>query len=142
MAQAALRVRQAEAELERAKARLLDVEIRASFDGVVIAVAVEKRSPIAAGAPVVTVADLSGWKVETEDLDEWGVTRIATEEAVKLVFTAFDDKVLTGHVETIDLNPTVLPTGDVAYKVTITLDEFDPALRWGMSVRVEFHKAE
>jgi len=36
----------------------------------------------------------------------------------------------------------VLPTGDVAYKVTIALDEFDPQLRWGMSVRVEFEKLE
>lgn len=142
VAQATLRVRQAEAELERAKAHLLDVEIRAPFDGVVSAVAVEKGSPIAAGVPVLTVADLSGWKVETEDLDEWGVTRIAAGEAVKLVFAALDDKTLTGHIEKIDLSPTTLPTGDVTYKVTIALDEFDPALRWGMSVRVEFQKSE
>lgn len=140
VAQVALSVRQAEAALERAKATLADVEMRAPFDSVVSAVAVEKGGPVAAGAPAVTLADLSGWKVETEDLDEWGVTRIATDEAVKLVFTAFDDKTLTGHVEEIDLNPTMLPTGDVAYKVTIVLDEFDPALRWGMSVRVEFEK--
>jgi HlyD family secretion protein len=143
VAQATLKVHQAEAELERAKAHLLDVvEIRAPFDGVVSAVSVEKGSPIAAGAPVVTVADLSSWKVETEDLDEWGVTRIATDEAITLVFTAFDDKSLTGHIEEIDFKPTDLPTGDVAYKVTITLDEFDPALRWGMSARVEFPKSE
>lgn len=142
VAQVTLSVRQAEAELERARARLLDVEIRAPFDGTISAVATEEGGPVAAGASAVTVADLSGWKVEAEDLDEWGVIRIATEEAVELVFTAFDDKTLTGHIEEIDLNPTVLPTGDVAYKVTITLDEFDPALRWGMSVRVEFQKAE
>jgi multidrug resistance efflux pump len=140
VAQVTLNVRQAEAALERAKAALLDVEIYAPFDGTVSAVTAEEGAPVAAGAPVVTVADLSGWKVETEDLDEWGVIRIATDEAVKLVFTAFDDKTLTGHIEEIDLNPTVLPTGDVAYKVTITLDEFDPELRWGMSVRVEFEK--
>ena len=142
VAQAALRVRQAEAELERAKARLLDVEIRAPFDGVVSAVAVEKGSPIVAGTPVVTLADLSAWKVETEDLDEWGVTRIATDEAVQLIFTAFDDKTLTGRIEKIDLGPTTSPTGDVTYKVTIALNELDPALRWGMSVRVEFQKSE
>ena len=140
VAQVTLNVRQAEAALERAKAALLDVEIYAPFDGTVSAVTAEEDAPVAAGAPVVTVADLSGWKVETEDLDEWGVIRIATDEAVKLVFTAFDDKTLTGHIEEIDLNPTMLPTGDVAYKVTITLDEFDPELRWGMSVRVEFEK--
>jgi len=142
VAQAALKVRQAEAELERAQGSLLDVEIRAPFDGTVSAVDVEEGDPVTAGAPAVTVADLSGWKVETEDLDEWGAIRIATEEAVELVFTAFDDKTLTGHIEEIDLNPTELPTGDVAYRVTIVLDEFDPALRWGMSVRVEFQKAE
>jgi multidrug resistance efflux pump len=142
VAQVALSVRQAEAELERARARLLDVEIRAPFDGTISAIDMEEGDPITAGAPVVTVADLSGWKVETEDLDEWGVTLIATEEAVKLVFTAFDDKTLSGHIEAIDLNPTELPTGDVAYKVTIVLDEFDPALRWGMSVRAEFQKSE
>jgi multidrug resistance efflux pump len=142
VAQVALSVRQAEAELERARTCLLDVEIHAPFDGTISAIDMEEGDPITAGAPVVTVADLSGWKVETEDLDEWGVTLIATEEAVKLVFTAFDDKTLSGHIEAIDLNPTELPTGDVAYKVTIALDEFDPALRWGMSVRAEFQKSE
>ena len=142
VAQAALSVRQAEAELERAKARLLDVECRASLDGTISTVAVEEGAPVVAGAPAVTVADLSAWKVETEDLDEWGVTHIATDTAVNLIFTAFDDKTLTGRIEEIDLNLTLLPTGDVAYKVTIVLDEFDPELRWGMSVRVEFEKLE
>jgi multidrug resistance efflux pump len=142
VAQDALGVRQAEAELERARAQLQDVEIRASFDGVVSTVAVEEGSPVAAGAPIVTIADFSGWKVETEDLDEWGVIHIATDQPVKLVFTAFDDKTLIGHIEEIDLNPTDLPSGDVAYKVTIELDEFDPLLQWGMSVRVEFQRLE
>jgi HlyD family secretion protein len=142
VAQATLGVRQAEAELERAKAHLQDAEIRAPFDGVVSAVVVEEGSPVTAGASIVTIADLSGWKVETEDLDEWGVIHIATDQPVKLVFTAFDDKTLTGHIEEIDLNPTDLPSGDVAYKVTIELDEFDPLLHWGMSVRVEFQRLE
>jgi len=142
VAQAALQVRRAEAELARARDRLQAVELRAPFDGLVSDVAVEEGGPVAAGGPVVTVADLSAWQVETEDLDEWGVIRIAAEAPVKLTFTAFDDKTLSGHVETIALSPTDLPSGDVAYRVTVGLDESDPSLRWGMSVRVEFQKAE
>ena len=142
MAQAALQVRQAEAGLARARDGLQAVELRAPFDGLVSAVAVEEGSPAAAGGPVVTVADLSAWQVETEDLDEWGVSHIAAEAPVRLTFTAFDDKTLRGHVEAIALSPTDLPSGDVAYRVTVGLDESDPALRWGMSVRVEFQKAE
>jgi len=142
VAQAALQVRQAEAEVARAKERLGEVDLYASFGGTVSAVAVEEGGVVTAGAPVVTVADLSGWKVETKNLDEWGVTHIVPEERVRLVFTAFDDKTLAGRVQEIDLNPTELPSGEVAYKVTIRLDEFDAALRWGMSVRVEFQKAE
>ncbi|OQY22393.1 MAG: hypothetical protein B6I34_05920 [Anaerolineaceae bacterium 4572_32.1] len=142
VAQVRLNVRQAEAALERAGANLLDVEIIAPFSGVISAVTAKEGGPAAAGAPVVTVVDLSSWKVETEDLDEWGVNHINTDEPVQLVFTAFDDKTLSGHIEKIDFTPTQLPTGDVAYKVTIVLDEFDPALRWGMSVRAEFAKIE
>ncbi len=142
VAQAELGMRQAKAALERATEALSDVEIRAPFDGTVSAVAVEEGDPVAPGVPAVTVADLSAWKVETEDLDEWGVMRISTQDAVRLVFTAFDDKTLTGHIEEVDLNPTMLPTGDVAYKVTIAVDEFDAALRWGMSVRVEFKRVD
>jgi len=142
VAQAALQVRQAEAEVARARERLEEVELCASFGGTISAVAVEEGGVVTAGAPVVTMADLSGWKIETKDLDEWGVTHIVPEERVRLVFTAFDDKTLAGHVQEIDLNPTELPSGEVAYKVTIGLDEFDAALRWGMSVRVEFQKAE
>jgi HlyD family secretion protein len=141
-AQAALQVRQAEASLARARNAMADVEIRAPFDGTVSEVHVNEDAPAAAGAPAVTVVDLSGWLVETEDLDEWGVNRIAADEPVTLIFTAFDDKTLTGRVVEIDRTPTELPSGDVTYRVAIAVDESDPALRWGMSVRVEFAKSE
>jgi len=142
MAQAALNVAQAEAALERASARLDEVTIQAPFDGMVSAIVVQAGSAAAAGAPAVTVADLSGWLVETEDLDEWAVTHIDPDQAVQLFFTAFDEKILSGHIRQIALNPTVLSSGDVTYKATIMLDTFDAGLRWGMSVRVEFARSE
>jgi hypothetical protein len=33
-----------------------------------------------------------------------------------------------------------LATGDIAYVVTLLLDQNDPDVRWGMSVKVEFQK--
>jgi len=54
----------------------------------------------------------------------------------RITFTAFDEKTVTGRVSEIALRGEALTGGDVAYRVLITLDEPDPDLRWGMTVRV------
>ena len=139
---AELAVRQAEHQLEQARWSPDEVELRAPFSGTLVSFDLHEGDFVTAGAPVATLADLSEFVVKTTDLDEWGVARIAVDQPVKLVFTAFEDKTLSGTVTDIASQPTTLPAGDVAYTVTIALDKQDPELRWGMTARVEFEKAE
>jgi HlyD family secretion protein len=137
-----LAVLQAQHKLDQARQALDEAELRAPFSGTLASFDLHEGDFVTAGTPVATLADLSELVVETTDLDEWGVARISVGQPVKLVFTAFDDKTLSGTVTDIDSQPTTLQTGDVAYAVTIALDQQDPELRWGMTARVEFEKAE
>lgn len=138
LALAEARLEAARAALTAAQTALTDAELRAPWPGQVIGLELNVGDFAAAGEPAAWLADPSAWQVETKDLDEWGVVHIATDQSVKLVLTAFDDKTLTGHIEQIDLSPTTLATGDTAYRVIIAVEGSDPALRWGMTVRVEF----
>lgn len=128
----------AEIELKQALLALERAKLFAPFAGTVTAVNIREGEMVAPGTPVITIADLSELQVETTDLDEWGVARIKVNDQVKITVNAFKDKVLTGKVSAIALQGASLATGDVVYKVTITLDRQDPELRWGMTVEVEF----
>jgi HlyD family secretion protein len=137
-----LAVRQVQHQLDQARQALDDVELRAPLSGTLASFDLHEGDFVTAGAPVATLADLSEYIVETTDLDEWGAARISVGQSVKLVFTAFDDKTLSGTVTDIAAQPTTLATGDVAYTVTIALDQQDSELRWGMTARVEFGRTE
>lgn len=139
---AELAVQQVQHQLEQARQALNDVELRAPFSGTLVNFDLHEGDLVTAGVPVATLADLNELVVETTDLDEWGAARISVGQSVKLVFTAFDDKTLSGTVTKIAHQPTTLATGDVAYTVTIALDQQDAELRWGMTARVEFEEAK
>ena len=51
---------------------------------------------------------------------------------------ALDNQVLPGLVVSLAPQATVLPTEDVVYKATIVLERQNPALRWGMTVRIDW----
>ena len=88
------------------------------------------------GAPAVTLVDLSTLRVETTDLDEWAAAQVSEGGEATIVFTAFDDKTLNGTITGMALRGEKLPAGDVVYRVIIELDEPDPELQWGMTVRI------
>lgn len=138
VAVAEARVRQARTALERARLALSRSQLLAPFAGTVAEVASEEGEMVAAGAPLVTLADLAQLQVETTDLDEWSAVEVHVGQEVKVTVNAFGDETLTGRVTAIAPIGEVLDTGDTAYTVTIALDRQDPALRWGMTVKVEF----
>lgn len=129
-------IRRAELQVERAQADLEAMTLYAPFDGTVVRLHLKPEDWAQPGMAVLTLADLRTLRVETGDLDEWGVTRIAVGDMARVTFTAFDEKTVTGRVSEIALRGEALAGGDVAYRVLITFDEADPALRWGMTVRV------
>ncbi len=126
---AELRVAQAERDLE---ARIL----RAPFAGTVVQLHLRPQAWAQPGVPALTLADLDTLCIETTDLDEWGAARIGVGSRAEITVSALDEHRIGGRVAELGLRGENLPGGDVAYATTIALDEQDPALRWGMSVRI------
>lgn len=87
--------------------------------------------------PVAVVADISRWKVETQDLNEMEIPRIEVGQAATITPDALPDLQLDGTVDSIS-QLYVEKFGDVTYTAHINLNESDPRLRWGMTVSVEF----
>ena len=123
--------------LKKAKANLEKARLTAPFAGTVVSTAVREGEMVAPGTPIILLADLSQLQVKTTDLDELSVAEVKVGDSVRIIVNAFDNEVLSGKVVAIALRGEKLPTGDIAYTVTIALDEQDPELRWGMTVKVE-----
>jgi HlyD family secretion protein len=135
LAVAAVAVTEAEAALRRAEAALEDTALRAPFDGTVTALAASPGEMVQAGQVVLTLADLARLEVETTDLSERDVTRVAAGRGATVIVQASNAQI-PGVVTAIAPASTVVG-GDVVYAVTISLDEQPADLRWGMTVDVE-----
>jgi multidrug resistance efflux pump len=134
VAQAA--VAQAAAALETARVAMDRSEVRAPFAGTVGAVPVRTGELVAPGQPLVTLGDLTTLWVETTDLDEIDVARVAVGQQAALTFDALPERVLAGRVTRI--SPMADPgAGGVHYTAIVVLDEIDPAIRWGMTAFVD-----
>jgi multidrug resistance efflux pump len=140
IAVAQVRVQQAQTALEQAQAALAKAKLIAPFDATITDVTPRVGEMVQAGAPLVTLADLSQLRVETTDLDEFGTARVKVGQAARITVNAFSDKTLGGKVTDIAQQSVTLPTGDISYVVTLALDKQDPELRWGMTVKVEFQQ--
>ncbi|RLC90925.1 MAG: hypothetical protein DRI79_04220 [Chloroflexi bacterium] len=129
-------VAQAEAALEAARVALERCEIHAPFAGTVGMVYVRTGELVAPGQPLITLGDLTTLRVETTDLDEIDVARVAVGQRASITFDVLPERVFTGHVTRI--SPMADPgAGGVNYTVVIVLDETDPAIRWGMTAFVD-----
>jgi len=109
-------VAQAEAALQQAQASLADTELRAPFAGTVARLDVKVGEQVVAAQPIVELADLSCWQIETDDLTELDIVRVQTVVRIKSI----------GEEK----------RGDVTYTVVIEPDEQDPRLRWNMTALV------
>jgi RND family efflux transporter MFP subunit len=139
-AQAQLQLAQAEeqqanAALTEAQAALKQTEVRAPFAGTVASVDIKPGEQAVAGQSVVTIADLSSWLVETTDLSELEVVRIAVGDSATITFGALPNVTLTGTVTRIQLRGTS-EQGGVLFTVLVQPDSFPPELRWNMSATV------
>ena len=92
----------------------------------------EQVSP---GAPVAVLADLSSWQIETDDLTELNIVRIAEGAPVLITFDAIPDLELPGKVVRIkEIGENKM--GDMTYTVIIAPDQNDDRLRWNMTATV------
>ena len=100
-------------------------------------VAVEIGEQVSAESRAVSVADTSAWIVETTDITELEVVKLAEGQAVTFTADALPDVTMNGVVTEISQSSFV-QGGDVIYTVRIQADEVDPRLKWGMTVEVTF----
>lgn len=139
-AQAELRLAQANLEvahsqLSSAQAALRQTELRAPLAGTVTSVKVTQGEPVTAGEQIVTIGDMSTWLVETTDLSEIDVVRVAVGDRATITFTALPGVVVGGVVDNIQVRGTT-DGGAVNFAVTIRPDTYLPQLRWNMSANV------
>ena len=131
-------VARAEASLTAAQTALKQATLVAPFDGTVSEIGVrvgEQVNPAFQDNPVIALGDLSSMRVETTDLRETDVGRIAVGQEVDITFDALPDTLLKGQV--VYISPKASSEqGGVNYTTIIEFDELDPRLRWGMTAYV------
>ena len=127
----------AEAALETVQATLAKMILTAPFDGTIGRVSIDEGQIAGPGAPAVSVADLSGWLIETTDLTELDVAKVEVGSTVEISFDAIPGETLTGEVAKI-ASVSGVSQGDVVYQVTIDLaDTAGLPIRWGMTTFVD-----
>lgn len=141
--QAETAVMQAEAGLAAARAGRDAVQaaldrmiLPASMEGTLTSIGPNPGEMVAPRASVATLADLSGWLVETTDLSELDVPYIAVGDPVEVRFDAIPDRVVAGVVTKI-AEMSELAIGEVVYRVTVRLEDAPDELRWGMTAFVD-----
>ncbi|MEZ4518154.1 MAG: efflux RND transporter periplasmic adaptor subunit [Chloroflexota bacterium] len=136
-------VQQAEAQLAQTKAAAVTAQTNldrltlvAAMDGTVTAVTVHDGELVRAGETAVTLADLSGWMVQTTDFTELDIAKAEVGQEVSVLVDALPGETLTGVITDI-AQVAGLAQGDVVYEITISLPEGDQyPLRWGMTTEV------
>jgi multidrug resistance efflux pump len=135
IAAAEAEVAAAEAALEQAKIALSETELYAPSAGTVASLEAKVGEQVAPGSPVVWLADLSAWQIETDDLTELNIVRIQEGDPVTITFDAIPDLELPGKVVRIEaIGESKM--GDITYTVIIVPDEDDDRLRWNMTASV------
>lgn len=137
LAAATARLAAADAALASAQAALNAHELRASMAGTVVGINALVGQRVAAGQPLMSVADFSGWRIETTNLTEDQVVAVRVGQPVRVVFDALPQKVFAGTVTRI-ADRYIEQRGDINYTVTVTLSESDSLLRWGMTAALQF----
>lgn len=139
VANAETAVSQAEAALVEANAGLATAEndlerrtLTAPYAATVVVVMQKQHEVTSAGVPLITLADLSEWRVETTDLTEADVVHVARDVPVEVTLEAFPGERLTGYVTNV-ASVSDTTRGDVTYEMVVALeDDQSLRLRWGM----------
>jgi HlyD family secretion protein len=129
-------VKETEAALGRAKVGLDSAVIKAPFDGTVSLNGLEVGGYPSAGVPVLSLADQSAWTVETNNLTEIEVVRVAVGQPIEISIDALPGQTFAGTVTSIKPKSET-KKGDVTYTVVGAFKELDKRLRWGMTAAIQ-----
>jgi HlyD family secretion protein len=125
----------AEAALKLSQIALADTVLEAPFAGTVASLDTSVGEQVVPGVPVVWLADLSEWQIETDDLTELNVVGVEVGALAVITFDALPGLELPGKVVRIGAMGEN-KMGDVTYTVIVAPDEHDDRLRWGMTAMV------
>ncbi len=126
----------AQEAIDKAKAALDLYELRAPIDGTLLSFNLKAGETASPGAPVAFVADTTTWTVETKDLAELDIAQVSLGQTVTVKLDAFPNEEFPGKVIAIDPVGKEY-SGDMTYKVTVTLDKADPRFMWNMTANVD-----
>lgn len=133
-------VQTAEADLNQAKLDLAETVLSTPFDGMIAAVDVNENEQIAAGVPVMQLADTSVWQIESTDLTELDIINVQEGASATVTFDALPDLELSGTVTRIRSFGEDRQ-GDVIYTVVVTPDQHHDRLRWNMTATIRIDPA-
>ena len=125
----------ANSTLDKIKASIELYEIRAPFGGTILSTNLKVGEAASPGVPVAYIADTVTWTVDTKDLAEIDIARVAVGQTVSIKLDALPGEEFPAKVTYIDpVGKEYL--GDMTYKVTVTLDKADPRFKWNMTATV------
>lgn len=131
------RIKAAETGLAATEIAIEDLALVAPISGKVIDLDVKLGEWAEASQPVIQLADITEWVVETDDLTEIDVPSVNPGQPAIVVPDALPELEVSGEVESIS-GLFEEKRGDITYTARLLLHESDPRLRWGMSVMVTF----
>jgi HlyD family secretion protein len=135
LAIAETQVAQAQAALGQAMLRIDDAVLTAPFAGTVLATNAKVGELVGAGVPVVVLADLGSYYVESS-IDEIDISRVELNQDAAIVLDAFPDVTLRGRVTHIE--PLGQSTqGVVSYGVRVQVLSTEVLLRPSMTAIVD-----
>lgn len=126
---------EAQTALMQQQVALQDTQLTAPFAGTIASLNLEVGEQALAGTPVVQLADLSQWHIETDDLTEINVVFVQEGNRVRINIDALPELEMEGTV--LRIRPLgENKQGDITYTATIVPDENDDRLRWNMTASV------
>ena len=110
-AQAALRLAQsnielAHSQLSAAQSALRQTELRAPIAGTISNIDVTTGEQVTAGMTIASIGDMSTWLIETTDVSELDVVRVAVGDRATITFSALPGVTATGVVDSIQVRGT------------------------------------
>jgi multidrug efflux pump subunit AcrA (membrane-fusion protein) len=132
VAQLKAQIQAAQSALVADQARLEATQLVAPIAGMVVSLAVKEGEWAAPNQGVVTIADLSSWQVEMDDMTEDQVVALKPGMPFTVTFDALPGATFNGQLESIG-RVYVTVHGDTRFTGKADLQGNDPRLRWGMS---------
>jgi len=134
------RLRIAKAKLERLQSRLAVAQLRAPFDGTIVALDAQIGDSLKAYQKIGVIADPTQL-ILVANVFEDDIPYVSVGQAAVIKIDAYPTRPLTGRVSQVGLQP-ISMQGKIVYEVKIMFDasaEVPPAIRQGADVSIAVH---